>query len=373
MSKQVKVQGTDVVIPTGSGMEAREVAAAAERDRLRREAGWIGKGLHIFYDGLDDVTAALGRGTFSGLSYVLMLVGVVIAFISWGRLFPLEHSFVTQGNPQGYDIRWVVGLVGVAVVIYAHASAGRLAKARNEREDALNAKDALAAMGAERKAEAFWNQLVACLVVDALAAFAFTAAVTADAKTGRIDYDTQISDLKRAATVLEYEADDMPRPPDDLAILQEDLQRLLKHGTTNNSGTSTGLSVAQVTGWGVDEKGLPLAEPGETYCLPGGKYASYVDRYCPDLADAHRKVRQKEAWLAKLDAAAAKRAEAKQLEDTRPDSASAMALGETLGKGNALAAAVWKALPSVALMAIILILMTYSAYTAKRDPKGVVT
>lgn len=365
MSNEVKQQGDTVTIKAKSSATAREIAAAARTDLLKKEGGVAGH-IHVAGEWVSDVSRALGKGTFEIIASALLVVGGVIEFLSWSRLLPLEHVGANPNDPTGTDLRWLIGLVGLAIMLGVKVCAARVALRQNEKDDALAAgKPELAKMKAE-KASVYTMIVIVGALVNAVAALAFGAAISVDAQSGRIDYDEQIAGIERKARQLEYEAEALPRPADDLALLREDLDRFLKSTAYNNAGQATPLSRAAVIGWGVDEDGKPLAEPGEAYCLPGGEYQSYVDRYCPDAADLHRKVKQKQSWADRVSAAQTMMAEAQQLRDTRPVAASAVALGGAAG----IFGSFWKFVPPMALMALILLVMVFASYVAKRDLEG---
>lgn len=377
---RVKVQGTKLEVEFNSAATAREVGASVQNDAYRMEggvAGWVRVAGHW----IKEVTHAIGRGTFEGIAWVLMAVGVVIAFISWSRLLPLHNLGATEAHPEGSDLTWPIGLVGAVIVIAIKVSAARQAVRLNERDDAQRAAAAAEAEGnaavqtrnealaARKTSQAdFWFTIVWLgLAADALAAFAFAAAVTQDAETGKQDYDVRIDQLEREAKNIGFEAEAMPRPRDEIELLVEDLLRELRAPAYNNAGVQTPLSRAEVIGWGIDASGRPLDEPREeTYCLPGSKFASYVDRYCEDVIAAHRLVKQKQAWLSKVEEANAIRAEAEHLRSIRPAAASGMAVGNLMGRFGI----IWRYIPSVFLMAVVLLVMVYSSFVAKRDLEG---
>lgn len=365
---KTRVQGTKVTVDTGSVSKAREIGADLELEVLRSAnpvAGMIATGGRW----LNEVATVVGRGTFEVAASVLLFIGGLIAFLSWSRLLPLEHAFRTETDP-GMDLRFLVGIVGVVVAVFAKVSAGRAAIWQNALEDARLDNDPQNDIRARQSRDFYRTAAIILIVLDSLAAVAFAAAVTADMKQGLIDYDAEISQAEREARAAGYEADAMPRPGDPLELLQDDLARALNQEARNNSGGGTELKVAEVIGWGLGEDGRVAAVPGEDFCMPGGKYASYVDRYCAEVAELYRKVRQKELWQAKMDEKAAFEAEAQRLRDSRPEEASAAALGNELSEG---AAKVWRHVPMVSLMAIIMLFMAAAAYMAKRDPRGVET
>ncbi len=339
---KVKVEGSSVTVDAGSSKAAREIGAKAQSDLLVQKGGLAGF-THKVWDGMDDVVDAVGRKTFEGIAIVLMVVGAVIAYISWSRLLPIKAGMAV-----------LVGVVGVMIVIALKASASRWAVAQNVVEDAREDKDALREAKALQRRQRYQTIAAICLVLDSLAALGFSAAVAGDAETGVIDYQKQIGVLEREARELGWAADEMPRKPEALEILQEDLNRLLIQDAKRRDGQSAKMQVATAIGWG-----------NETYCMGGTEYQFYVDKYCPDVIELHRDVRNKQLYLAKVAEKNARLAEAKALREARPETSSAMALGDNL-KGF------WSYAPSVAFMALILLTMTYSAYVSKRDPKGMV-
>lgn len=333
--KKVKVEGTRVEIQAGSAVTAREIAAAAEHEVLRREGGFTGA-VAALIDSVGDffatISKRLGAGTFELIANAALIVGAVIAFVSWTRLLPIDGK-----------VAWGVGIIGVAVIIAAKVSAGRWAVAVNE--------------GKAGKAASWRRWTIICLIVDGLAALAFSAAVVADEKTGRIDYDTQIANLTREARQLEIRAEDLDRPNIGADILRMDLDALLNQEAKNKGGAATGRPVREWIGWG------PEAQPTEAYCITSGNNTYYIDRYCADVIDAHRALMKREAYEAQLQAAADKLAEAEVLKAERPERSSASALGGLIGEGEDWA----EPLGGMLLMFVVLLVMVTAAFIAKRD------
>lgn len=334
--KNVKVEGTKVTIQTGSAATARELAAAAENEVLKREGGFTG-GVAALIDNIGDflatVSRRMGHGTFELIGNTALIVGSVIAFVSWTRLLPLENRLAA----------WGVGAIGVAVILAAKVSAGRWAEAVNE--------------GKVGPALSWKRWAVICLLVDALAAFAFSAAVVADEKTGRIDYQTQIEELSREARQIEYAAADLDRPNLSAEILQMDLDVLLNREAKNSQGAATGRMVRDWIGWGAE------AQPTEAYCITAGNNTYYIDLYCEDVIEAHRNLMKREAYEAQLQLAEEKRAEAERLKLERPAASSAAALGGLMSEGQDWGAPVGGML----LMFVVLLIMVTAAFIAKRD------
>lgn len=334
--KKVKVEGTRVEIQAGSAATAREIAAAAEHEVLKREGGATGK-VAAWIDDVGNFIATisrrLGHGTFELIGNAALIVGSVIAFVSWTRLLPLETKVAL----------WGVGLIGVAVIIAAKVSAGRWAEALNE--------------GKVGPAISWKRIAVICLLVDALAALAFSAAVVADEKTGRIDYTTRIEELQREARQIEYGAADLDRPNISAEILRMDLDMLLNREAKNSQGAATGRLVRDWIGWGAEP------QPTDAYCITAGNNTYYVDVYCEDVIDAHRALMKREAYEAQLKLAEDKRAEADALTLNRPAASSASALGGLLAEGED-----WGApIGGMLLMFVVLLIMVWSAFIAKRD------
>lgn len=335
--KNVEVTGQTVTIQAKSAATAREIAAMAEAEVLKKEGGflgWVRATIEDVGDGIAGVNKAIGRGTFEGISWVLLVVGSVIAFLAWSRLLPVGKE------DAAIDGATFIGLVGVAVVIGCKVAAGRWALAHNQQD--------------RPSAEFYARLCIAALAVDAIAAFAFATAVTQDAETGRIDYDVKIAAAEREAKDLDYAAEEMPRPADGADLLQMDLDRLLNRTAKNKAGTLTDRSVGSWIGWGTD-----------AYCMPAKDSAFYIDRYCEEVIEADRALRQRLAYEAAVQAAQAKRDEAEKLRAERPEQASALTAGKAL-KG--VFGDFGGYLTPVALMAIILGLMAYTAYVAKRIP-----
>ncbi len=327
---KVKVEGDTVTIKAGSAATAREIGAKAEDDLLKKEGGIAGL-IDRLLDGAGNVVDTIGRPSFQWIAWALALVGSVIAFISWSRFLPVK------------DLAWLFGSVGVCIILGTKLSSGRWATS-------LNASD--------KEQAKFWGSLAfAGLVVNFIAAFAFQAAVTSDQETGAHDADVQIAQLEREARQLNFELGSMQKPPDTAEALQFDLDLALKQQALTNAGEPARLTVAEVIGWG-----------SEDYCMPGGNYASYVDRYCPDIIDLQRNLQRRIAYEKVVADRDAKNAEAKALRDSRPETSSSTALGRQLAaEGGA-----WRQnLPGALLMLLIELAMVVAAFTAKRHPKGI--
>jgi|GEM_PF-6484244 len=340
--RKVRVEGSKVVAEFSSSATAREIGAQVQEDINRMEGGVSGK-IRNAGNALRNISDAIGQGTFEGIAIVFMIVGVVIAYTSWSRLLPIK------------DMGWLIGLVGAGIVVGAKVSAARWAKRLNDKDDAEEAGDARRAEKQADRAGRYSTIVIGAVLLDALVAAAFAAAVSDDAETGRIDYDAAIARLEREARDLDYEAEGMPRAVESLEILQEDLDRFLQMTAYNNAGQPTSLTRGEVIKWNTDQ-----------YCLPGGEYASYVERYCPDVVDLHRKVRLKQDWANKKAEAQGKLDEAARLRAERPEASSGMALGKAFeAKGE-----IWTYLPPVLLMAVVLVVMVFSAFVAKRNLDG---
>lgn len=333
--KNTKVEGTTVTIETASAATAREIAAAAENEVLLKEGGFFGfaqTAIDVVSHGLNGVAERLGRSTFEIIASALMVVGGLIAFISWSRLLPIKSE----------ELNFAIGLVGVGIVVGTKVCAGRWAKECNER-DAASAE--------------FWrNWVIAGVIIDGLAALAFSAAVVEDEKTGRIDYDVQIESLEREAKQIGFRADELDRPNATVEILEMDLGQLLNQTARNREGTSTGKPVKDWIGWGT-----------ESYCITTGNNTFYVDRYCADIIDADRKLKKRQAYEAELARAQAKADEAAALRAARPERSSGAALGKALG--DEADVPVLRMIVPMALMFVILLVMVTAAFIAKRDPK----
>lgn len=330
---KVTVDGTKVTITTKSSATAREIGALAEAERLKKEAGVAGAlqaGIEEFGDALAGIAEKVGRGTFEIIANSALVVGAVIAFISWSRLLPLKD-----------DLNYLIGLVGVLIIVGAKVAAGRWAKALNK---------------GKRSAAEHWKQLViAGVVVDAIAALAFSVAAVEDEKSGRIDFDTQIESLERDAKQIGFRAETLDRPNTTAEILQLDLDQILNQTARNREGTSTGKPVKDWIGWGT-----------EAYCITTGNNTYYVDRYCEDVIEADRALKKRQAYEAELARAEARLAEADALRKTRPERSSGAALGSWVSTGDR----PWmQAVVPMLLMFIILIVMVTTAYIAKRDPE----
>lgn len=327
---KVKVEGETVTIKAGSSETARRIGAAAQDDLLKKEggvSGWIDR----FLDGMGNVTDTIGRPSFGWIAWALAVVGSVIAFISWSRILPSK------------DLAWLFGIVGVCIIIGTKLAAGRWASALNE---------------TDTEQSRYWSWVaLAGLAINFLAALGFQAAVTADQQTGAYDTDRQIAQLEREVRQANFELNSMQKPPDTAETLALDLDLALKQQALTNDGNPARLTVAEVIAWGTDD-----------YCMPGGNYASYVDRYCPDIIDLQRQVQRRVSYEDAVAARDAKNAQIQTLKDSRPQTSSSTALGDQLAaEGGA-----WrKNLPGALLMLIIELAMVVSAFTAKRHPKGV--
>ena len=319
------IDGSKVTIDAGSVADARALAAAAEDDLIKKNRTWA-QWFDSNLDSLGDIIDVVGRPAFNWLAWALAVIGSVIAFISWSRILPVK------------EIDWLLGLVGVVIVLFTKLAAARWASSVN-----FNDKQQVK----------FWSQLAcAGLVINFVAAFAFQAAVSDDQVTGVQETREQVALLQREARELKYEADEMNAPVDPLDVLEFDLNRALNRAARNNQGQVTDLSVATVVAWGTDD-----------YCMPGGRYASYVERYCEEVAALHRDVIIRTEYDSKISQAAVKSAEAKVKAENMPRTSSATALGKAFSSG-------WRVnLFGAFLMLIIEGAMVASAYTAKRHPK----
>ncbi|MEL7112108.1 MAG: hypothetical protein AAGK93_04085 [Pseudomonadota bacterium] len=327
---KVKVDGDTVTIKAKSADTARQIGAAAEDELLKKEGGISGF-IDRVLDGMGNVVDTIGRPSFQWIAWALALVGAVIAFISWSRFLPSK------------DLAWLFGSVGVCIILGTKLSAGRWASALNEKD------------GEQTR---FWSSLAAAgLLINFIAAFAFQAAVTADQETGAHDTDIQISQLEREIRQLNFELNSAQKPADSAEALQFDLDLALKQQALTNEGNPARLTVGEVIGWGEDE-----------YCMPGGRYASYIDRYCPDVIDLHRDLQRRIAYEKVVADRDAKNVQVQALRDSRPKTSSSTALGQQLAaEGGA-----WRQnVPGAILMLIIELAMVVAAYTAKRHPKGV--
>ncbi|MBA4337971.1 MAG: hypothetical protein C0421_03905 [Hyphomonas sp.] len=332
--ERASVDGQTVTIITQSAATAREIAALAEAERLKREGGllgWASAGIEEIGDGVALVAQKIGRGTFEIIANALMVVGGLIAFVSWSRLLPIKSD----------EISFAIGCVGVAIIVGAKVCAGRWAKELNE---------------GDRPAADTWKRwAIAGVIVDAIAALAFSAAVVEDEKTGRIDYNVQIESLETEAKKIEFRAGDLDRPNTTAELLTLDLDQLLNQTARNREGTATGKPVREWIGWGTD-----------TYCITSGNNTYYVDKYCPDIADAHRALLKRQAYEAELAKADDLRAQADALRAARPEASSGAALGDMLATEDR----PWtKAVVPMLLMLIILVVMVTTAFIAKRNPK----
>jgi uncharacterized membrane protein len=332
--ERASVDGQTVTITTQSAATAREIAAAAENEVLKKEGGLLGKAgavIEEIGDGLAVVAQKIGRGTFEIIANTALVVGSLIAFLSWKRLLPIKVE----------EVAFAIGLVGVAIIVGAKVAAGRWAKELNE--------------GDRAAAESWRNWAIAGVIVDAIAALAFSAAVVEDEKTGRIDYTVQIERLETDAKKIEFRAGDLDRPNTTAEILTLELDQLLNQTARNREGTSTGRPVSSWIGWGT-----------ESYCITSGNNTYYVDKYCPDIAEAHRALLKREAYERELARAAELRAAADQLRAERPEASSGAALGSMMATEDRQ----WmRAVVPMLLMLIILIVMVTTAFIAKRNPK----
>ncbi|MEO1308463.1 MAG: hypothetical protein AAFV38_11215 [Pseudomonadota bacterium] len=327
---KVKVDGDTVTIKAKSADTARQIGAAAEDELLKKEGGFSGL-IDRFLDGMGNVTDTIGRPSFGWIAWALAVVGSVIAFISWSRILPSK------------DLAWLFGVVGVCIILGTKLAAGRWASA-------LNVSDT--------EQSKYWSWVaLAGLVINFVAALGFQAAVTADEETGAYDIGIEISQLEREVRQANFELNSMQKPPDTAETLQLDLDLALKQQALTNEGNPARLTVGEVIAWDTDD-----------YCMPGGNYASYVDRYCPDVIDLQKQLQRRISYEEAVAARDAKNAQIQTLKDSRPQTSSSTALGNQLAsEGGA-----WrKNLPGALLMLIIELAMVVAAFTAKRHPKGV--
>lgn len=327
---KVKVDGEEVTIRAGSAAEAREIAANAEHGNMTGNRGADGV-IDDFLDGAGRIGETLGRPIFEWAAWALAIVGGFVAYISWSRLTPDDN------------VKLLFGAVGVIIILVVKISAGRWAKADNK--------------GDNEKVRTYASIAIGGLLVNMFVAVTFQAAVSQDEQTGTLDVNRSIMALERQEREATRDIDRMQAPPFPLDILQYDLEQALNAPALNNADQPTPLSVAEVISWDTDD-----------YCMPGGQYKSYVERYCPDIVEMHRAVKLRtdyEAMLVKRDEI---RIELRKQIAARPTASSGLALGSELAEGGREWA---RYVPGALLMLIIELFMVLAQYIAKRHPKGV--
>ena len=340
MSK-TKVDGTKLEHEFSSEAEANEWAAALEMQAKRKEMGWLERFLNDTVDYGDRAFEAGGRSFPAITSVILALVLSLYAFSAWSRLLPLQGAYLGS----------VMGIIGVAMVWIVKVAAGRIgiAQIKAKRAEMTGHPDDEYQHQANR-----WLILAVVLVLlETVVAFSFATAINADSQTGRMETNRTIEELKREARQIEQDAIRMERPSLPLDVLEFDLQQTLDASAINNAGQPAGISVREVIGWGTD-----------SYCMPGGQYASYIDRHCPDVSDLHRQVMLRRAYDAQLEAAQTKRETAATLQEGRPDMASGASLGNFMTDFQA------KILLALVMLTLMGIMATL-AWMAKRHPKGI--
>ena len=329
---KVKIDGDEVIIKAGSAKEAHEIAAQADREMYRANQSGADGWIDDFLDGAGKLGETVGRPIFEWIAWALAIVGSVVAYLSWSRLTVDEN------------VQMLFGAVGVIIILAVKVSAGRWAKASNKGDD--------------EKVKFYSTLAIAGLVVNMFVAVLFQAATNADEQTGALDANRTIQTLEREERELTMAINAMQAPSLPLDILQLDLEAILNQPALNNANEATPLTVAEVIGWGTDD-----------YCMAGGQYRSYVERYCPDVVDAHRAVKLRADYEAAVGKREAVRNQVKVERDARPETSSGLALGNEIADGRGLDIA--RYLPGALLMLIIELFMVLAQYIAKRHPKGV--
>jgi hypothetical protein len=337
-TERVEVEGSTVTIRADSEATAREIAAAADRDRIKREGG-VSERIDQKFDSIGDVVDGLfGRPAMGILGWVLATVASVMAFLSFERLAPSVAMQV------------LFGIVGVVFVAAQKVGAARWAKADNMKADSL--------------ANFYrWMTFGAMAIVFAVSV-AYQSAVSADVDSGATGIDTKIETLERAIREAEYDAGEMVRPQDPQETLRRDLDRRLARPAKNRDGAPAGFTVGEAVGAG--ERGEDGLMPA-TFCMPNTGRQTYIDRECPDLIDMEKGLQRRIAYDQAIAAIDKKKLEVETLAKTKPKKSSALELGETFGKDGKLAGFIL----SAAWLAFIEAFMVFFVYVSKRHPKGV--
>lgn len=340
---KVKQEGVQVTATYTTEAEAREAAAAIDRDRIRM-SGTVAEKADDSMDSIGDFIDILSRPHMAIMGWVLGLVSIWLASPSFGRLAPQAQ----------FEIPLMV--VGGIVILLIKTGAQRWAKADN--------------LGSKALAEWYRNLVAAGVGIVFLVGVVFQFAVGVDQEAGVNTIEDQISDLEKEIRDDRFKAEDMIRPAEPVEDLEQEITYRLASPAKIGREPST-MSIGEAVGHGARDPAT--RQPPETFCMPNKDRQALIDKYCEDLIDMERGVRQRVRYEQALAAIAAKGERVEELRRTKPAKAGGLLMGEKLAEGSASknAGAIWAAVLGAVLLLFIEAFMVFCTYVSKRHPKGV--
>lgn len=347
-SENVEVQGTRVIINTSSEATAREMAVRADRDRIGLE-GKLEEKLDVWSDKLGAVVKRFGRPAFGIFGWAAAIIGGALAFNSFDRLWP-------QLSP-GF------GSLGVLVVLGGKEAIARLAEARNLLEDPVVMGDKTRIEKIQARADLYVRLAIIALVAIVGSGTFYQVAVSDDQASGVTDIEKKVDQMQREIREATYRAEQMKHPEDDVDTLKQDILRARSRQAQNRVGDDAGVTVGKSV-----SAGDVVGEEPAGYCVTTKTNAYYVDRYCKDLSDLDKTLRQRAAYDGAVKAIVDKQGEVDKLEKSKPKKASSAAAGEKVAQGKV----AWLGFVLSAFMLLIVDgFMMVCTFVSKRHPKGV--
>lgn len=340
-SDKVNVEGREVHIIADSEATARQIAALADREVVLAEgsrAQKIDNWFDAFGDGLESLVRNVNRPALGIFAWVFAIVGGVMAYMGFGALFPA--------------LDWLFGIVGVVIVLAVKLFVARWARADN--------------MGLPKVAQTYMYLAFGGMALILIVSVAFQAQVSEDVDTGAAAIHEAVEREDSAIRDLEFQVDQMVRPPDTAELLLRDIDRRLGQTAQNRDRELTDFPIGQAVGAGPrDENGLLP----NTFCMPNKPMQFYLDKYCPDLVDMEKGLQRRLAYEKELARIAVRKADNDARRNGLPKKSSSLAFAERAGGGADVN--LWGILFVALAMLFVEAGMVICQYFSKRHPKGV--
>jgi len=272
--KGVSVDGTTVTIRTDSEATARDIGAAAERERLANDGtrgersaawfdGWL-TGAGKWFDKLDARLLHL-------VSWAAALVGMFIGWQAGQNLSAVKNAGI------------FFSVAFVALVFAGKYAAGRWGRDARAKRDSQNAWQAVT---------------IAAFVLCVISGSAVQIGAEANQDSGRAALVAQNNILKAEISGLQAQIfnaeDDLSFPASSSKVLQRSFEAALARDPRRADGQPSGKALGEWVDYGTD-----------TFCR-GSSY--YKNEFCPDLIDQER------ALLIRIDYETAQKALAQKRE-----------------------------------------------------------